>query len=142
MRVCFDLDNTLCYGYPYKDAKPIPGRAELLRELKADGHTIIIHTARFMSTCNMNVGKVIKHIGKLTLDQLDEWDFVYDEIYFGKPSADLYVDDKALHVSGISNIKDLLNLMQSQRDLIDCNIKSQCDKIEKLVQKIDILQKG
>ena len=142
MRICFDLDNTLCYGKPYEKAKPIPGRAKLLRDLRSDGHVIIINTARYMTTCESNLGKVIKEVGKLTLEQLDAWGFEYDEIHFGKPSADLYVDDKALHVSGISNIKNLINVIEAQRYEIDCNISSKCDKIDKLVEKIDSLQEG
>lgn len=140
MRICFDLDNTLCYGRPYENAQPIPGRAKLLKDLRADGHVVIIYTARFMSTCEYNVGKVIKSIGKMTLEQLDSWGFEYDEIYFGKPSADIYVDDKALHVSGIGNIRNLMNVMQAKRHQIDCAQKNTCDKIDKLVQLVDSLQ--
>ena len=140
MRICFDLDDTLCYGKPYEIAQPIPGRADLLRELRSEGHVIIISTARFMSTCNSNIGEVIKEVGMLTLEQLDLWDFEYDEIHFGKPSADLYVDDKAFHVSCMANIKNVLNVIQAQKDAIDYNVKTQCDKIQKLVEKIDLMQ--
>lgn len=98
MRICFDLDDTLCTGKPYRAARPIPGAKQLLKQLKDKGHTIVISTARGMGRYQGDADRAIRDLGKLTLDQLDRWDFIYDEIYFGKPAADLYVDDKALLV--------------------------------------------
>ena len=98
MRICFDLDLTLCTGKPYATAQPYSWAVDLLSELKSEGHTIIIYTARGMDSNKGNVSKVIHQLGKLTLDQLDQWGFQYDEIYFGKPSADLYIDDKAFGI--------------------------------------------
>lgn len=99
-RICFDLDGTLCYTKKsletYADVKPIPGAIEALRELKKQGHYIIIQTARHMRTCDGDVGKVIARQGKVTLDWLEKYDVPYDEIYFGKPHADFFVDDKGL----------------------------------------------
>jgi hypothetical protein len=46
------------------------------------------------------VGQATAAIGSLTLRQLNEWGFVYDEIYFGKPDADIFIDDKARGFSG------------------------------------------
>ncbi len=93
MRIVFDLDGTLCTGHPYEYAIPIPGAVHLLGDLRVAGHTIIIQTARGMGRTGGAVGQAVQKIGKLTLDQLEDWGFVYDEIYFGKPSGDLYVDD-------------------------------------------------
>jgi hypothetical protein len=95
VRLCFDLDNTLCTGYPYEQAEPISGAAELLLDLRDAGHTIIIATARGMGTHNNNPGAARAAIGLLTLKQLESWGFVYDEIYFGKPGYDIVFDDKA-----------------------------------------------
>lgn len=105
MRICFDLDDTLCTGSQpdehgvtdYSKCSPVQDAARMLRGLKGQGHTIIIHTARGMTTGNGNVGKVVRNVGLLTLSQLEAWGFEYDEIYFGKPSADLYVDDKGIN---------------------------------------------
>ena len=36
-------------------------------------------------------------IGKITFDTLDKYDIPYDEIYFGKPYADYYIDDLAIN---------------------------------------------
>ena len=103
MRICFDLDDTLCTGN-YKDSNgvtryencaPKIGAKDMLKRLRQQGHVVIIHTARGMNTAQANVGVVLKNVGLLTLAQLHDWGFEYDEIHFGKPSADLYVDDKA-----------------------------------------------
>lgn len=111
MRICFDLDNTLCFGASYEEAQPHHWAAELLDLLKRGGHEIIIYTARKMTTCNGNIGKVNKSIGLLTFNQLEEWGFVYDEIYFGKPAADIYIDDKGLNYI---NYEQLLNYLTGE----------------------------
>ena len=101
LRVVFDLDNTI-FTYPtqYKDystVKPIQHIKNLMQLLKSKGHDIIIHTARKMITCNDNVGKVIKMVGQTTLESLDKFKIPYDELYFGKPWGDIYIDDKAFN---------------------------------------------
>lgn len=101
MRVCFDLDNTLV-SYPsipndYSTVKPITNMIELLKKMKNDGHIIIIHTARRMKTHNNNIGAVIADIGKITFETLDKFQIPYDEIIFGKPLADIYIDDRAIN---------------------------------------------
>lgn len=101
MRVCFDLDNTLV-TYPqvpgdYTSVLPIPTMIELARRLKSEGHTIIIYTARRMKTHSHNVGAVCKDIAKITFETLDLMDIPYDEIIFGKPYADIYIDDRAVN---------------------------------------------
>ena len=102
MRICFDLDETLCSGKPYDTAQPIIKNINLLKELKCEGHTIIIYTARGMGRTGSNSGKSVALVGKLTFEQLEKWGVTYDEIHFGKPSADLYIDDKAINVIDVS----------------------------------------
>ena len=46
---------------------------------------------------NGNVGGVIADVGEITLNTLREFDIPYDEIYFGKPYADCYIDDLAVN---------------------------------------------
>jgi len=101
MRICFDLDNTLV-TYPtipgdYSTVKPINKMIELARKMKGEGHTIIIHTARRMLTHAHNVGAVIRDIGAITFKTLADFDIPYDEIIFGKPIADMYIDDRAVN---------------------------------------------
>ena len=49
-----------------------------------------------MKTHAGNVGAVVSDIGSVTLRQLDTFGIPYHEIYFGKPYADFYIDDKAI----------------------------------------------
>jgi capsule biosynthesis phosphatase len=100
MRIVVDLDGTICHlkksGQSYADVAPHVGAAERLRELRAAGHYIIIQSARNMQTCESNVGKVLKNVGKITLEWLEKHGIEYDEIYLGKPNAHVYIDDRAL----------------------------------------------
>lgn len=100
-RFCFDLDNTLV-TYPkipgdYNSVEPIRKTIEYLRFLKEQGNYIIIYTARRMKTHKGNVGAIIADVGKITLDTLERFDIPYDEIFFGKPHADFYIDDLAVN---------------------------------------------
>ena len=99
MRICIDLDGVICNlrkeNESYEDLLPVEGAIDKLLSLKASGHYIIIHTARRMKTHNANVAKVIADIGKVTLDWLAKYNIIYDEILFGKPWADIYIDDNA-----------------------------------------------
>ena len=99
MRVCFDLDNTLV-TYPtisgdYSTVKPIPEIIKIAQQMHSEGHTIIIYTARRMETHKNNIGAVIRDIGKVTMDTLEKFAIPYDELLFGKPIADIYIDDRA-----------------------------------------------
>jgi len=99
-RFCFDLDNTLV-TYPeiegdYRSVKPIKRTINFLKFLKKNGHTIIIYTARRMRTHAGNIGKVQSDIAKITFDTLDKYKIPFDEIYFGKPYANFYIDDLSI----------------------------------------------
>jgi capsule biosynthesis phosphatase len=100
MRICIDLDGVVCRlkqsGQSYADLEPIPGAVDRLRSLRKAGHYIILFTARHMKTCGANVGMVLARQGKVTLDWLDRNGVEFDEIHFGKPHADVYLDDNAM----------------------------------------------
>ena len=103
LRICFDFDNTLV-SYPtipgdYYSVEPIQRNINFLKLLHSLGHTIIIYTARRMKTHGGNVGRVVADISRVTLDTLDKFDIPYDEIYFGKPYANFYIDDLAVNPS-------------------------------------------
>lgn len=108
MRICIDLDGVIAdfkrEGQTYADVEPIPGAIEKLTSLKESGHYIIIQTARHMKTCGANVGLVTARVGKITLDWLEKHQIPYDEIYFGKPWAQVYIDDNAYRFSSWENI--------------------------------------
>jgi|AP95_1055475.scaffolds.fasta_scaffold29742_3 phosphoserine phosphatase len=93
MRYCFDLDGTLVTdeGGKYENCKPLENVIARVRKLYAEGHVIIIITARGV------VSKTDRR--ELTAKQLKEFDIPYHELIVGlKPSADYFVDDKAINV--------------------------------------------
>jgi hypothetical protein len=44
-----------------------------------------------------NTGAAIANIAKLTIETLDNFEIPYDELIFGKPYAEIYIDDKAFN---------------------------------------------
>lgn len=104
---CFDLDHTLCVPTDnhsssetkYGDAEPITEIINLVNNLHKNGNKIIIHTSRRMLTHEGNVRKVEEDIREITESWLERHQVRYDDIIFGKPYADFYVDDKAINVS-------------------------------------------
>lgn len=116
MRLCFDLDNTLV-SFPkvsndYSSVEPIQENIDYLNYLKQRGHTIIIYTARRMKTHNGNVGKILNDVGMVTFQVLEQFNIQYDEIYFGKPYADVYIDDLAINC--FDNIEKKLGIYQEE----------------------------
>jgi capsule biosynthesis phosphatase len=98
-RICIDLDGVIAKlkkgDETYETVEPVPGAVEKLKSLRAAGHYIIIFTARHMKTCDGNPGKVVARLAKTTLEWLDRYEIPYDEVHFGKPWADVYIDDNA-----------------------------------------------
>ncbi len=110
MRICIDLDGVIAElkkeNETYANVKPIPGAVEKIKKLKENGHYIIIYTARHMKTCNGSVSKVLAKVGKITLDWLEKYQVPYDEIVFGKPWADVYIDDNGFRFKNWDEISD------------------------------------
>lgn len=90
----------------YADVRPVEGAVEKLRALRAAGHTIVLHTARHMRTSGGNVALAVARIGRLTFEWLERYHVPYDEIHFGKPWADVYIDDNALRFQSWDSICD------------------------------------
>ena len=103
LRICIDLDGTICdirqEGQTYAEVKVKPGAAECIRALRRAGHTVVIQTARNMGSTGHNVGKALRNVGKITFDWLEKNGIEYDEIFFGKPNADVMIDDRAFRFS-------------------------------------------
>lgn len=110
MRICIDLDGTICEirkdNQTYADVKPLPNVAQKIKELHDAGHTIIINTARNMGSTGHNVGKALKNVGKITFEWLDKHGIVYDEIFFGKPNADITIDDRCFRFQSWDDISE------------------------------------
>lgn len=99
LRICLDIDGTICTNktgnMTYDDVEPFPNVVAILHRWKNEGHYIILQTARHMRTCDGNEGKILAMGGKLLFDWLEKWNIPYDEVYFGKPHADIFIDDAA-----------------------------------------------
>ena len=111
--ICFDIDNTICrtVGSNYKNSKPIIKNIKYINHLYNKGFIIKIITARYMGRNNDNKIRAEKMAKRLTLEQLRKWKVKFHKLYFGKPSYDLYVDDKNLNFkkNWLADIKKLLN---------------------------------
>lgn len=92
MNIFVDLDNTLCETQysNYTESKPIKERINNVNKLKDDGNKITIWTARGQ-TSGIDYTE-------LTKKQLTDWGICYDKLLMGKPSYDLYIDDKSINV--------------------------------------------
>ena len=97
--ICFDIDNVICktdHEHDYSKSKPIKKNIRVINKIYDKGFRVILYTARYMGRYDGKVNKVKKMIKPLTLTQLKEWGVKYNKIYFGKPSFDLFIDDKSL----------------------------------------------
>jgi capsule biosynthesis phosphatase len=98
-----DLDHTVCIPGKFDDshrryrlAEPIGEMIEWIQLEHHRGNRIIFHTARRMLTHRGDLKKIEEDVGQITRDWLAEHNVPYDELIFGKPYGDAYIDDKAL----------------------------------------------
>lgn len=101
MIICFDLDNTICITKKknYMKAKPKKEVIILINKLYDKGHIIKIFTSRYMGRNNENKKKTYKQGYKNTFNQLNRWNVKFHKLLLGKPSYDIFIDDKALGYS-------------------------------------------
>lgn len=92
MIYCFDIDGTICNNTDgnYEDAAPLFDVIDKVNKLFKDGNIIYLYTARGATT-SIDWRKV-------TELQLTNWGVKYHKLFFGKPTADLYIDDKCINV--------------------------------------------
>lgn len=86
-----DIDNTICKTHmsDYTSADPYIERINKINELYDSGNVIIYWTARG--------GSSGIDWSELTKTQLKKWGCKYSELRMGKPSYDVWVDDKAFN---------------------------------------------
>ncbi len=86
---CIDIDGTICSieDTDYSKAKPFRDRINEINKLYDLGNTIVYFTARG-SVTDVDWEEV-------TLKQFEEWGVKFNELKFGKPNADIYIDDKS-----------------------------------------------
>jgi len=90
MRYIIDIDNTICKtnGSDYENSTPMYDRINIINQLYEMRHEIVYWTARGMSSG--------LDWYRLTELQLKTWGCKYHELRMGKPSYDVWVDDKAV----------------------------------------------
>ena len=98
MTFVFDIDGTICYNKEgdYETSLPYADRIEKINKLYDEGHTIVFFTARGMGRSSGSVAYAYQFFESLTRNQLREWGVKHHALYLGKPSGDVYVDDKGI----------------------------------------------
>jgi len=102
--IVVDLDDTICFpNHSYDDterkyelASPNLNMIEALHRAKAKDYRIVVYTARRMLTHHGDLQKIEEDAGEATRKWLNKYNVPCDELIFGKPYAEYYVDDKAL----------------------------------------------
>lgn len=93
MKYVFDIDGTICStndSHDYESALPYNDVIQHINSLYDSGHDITLFTARGSSS------GIDWH--SLTVSQLTKWGVKYNKLIDkGKPSWDLFVDDKAIN---------------------------------------------
>lgn len=96
----FDIDDTICNNKnrDYENAIPYKEVINKINYLYNNGAIIKLYTSRGMVSCNGDLKKIIAK----NKDILEKWlkrnNVNYNELIFGKPLGDMYVDDKAINV--------------------------------------------
>lgn len=95
-KFCFDLDGVICKtkNNNYKLSKPNKKVIELINQLYEKNY-ILIYTARFMGRNNDNIRLANKEGYNFTLNQIKKWGLKFHKLKLGKPTYDIFVDDKS-----------------------------------------------
>ncbi len=87
MQIIIDLDGTICTEekqFSRSLARPLPGASGQISRLMEEGHTVIIYSARSWQEFEM------------TRDWLARYQIPYSQLVMGKPTGDLWIDDRAV----------------------------------------------
>lgn len=99
--ICFDVDGLIADhrgGKPYCERVPYPWVVKRLTALKQAGYYIRLQTARYMKRCDGEQERA-HEAGYYELKVwTDKYGIPYDELYLGKCSAMMYVDDRGFRL--------------------------------------------
>lgn len=96
-RFCVDIDGVVAHLTPnndYEKAEPISENIKKINKLYDSGNYIVLFTARGSKT-GINWEEKTKK-------QLDSWGVKYNELKFGKPAADFYIDDRHIGLEDLN----------------------------------------
>ena len=105
IKLVFDIDDTICNNKnrDYENAIPFKDVIDKINKLHKQGAKITLYTSRGMVSCNGDLEKIIKKNKPILEKWLKKNKVEYDELIFGKPLGDMYVDDKAINVNDFIN---------------------------------------
>lgn len=100
IKLVFDIDDTICNNKnrDYENAIPFKDVIKKINKLHKQGAKITLYTSRGMVSCNGDLDKIIKKNKAILEKWLEKNKVEYDELVFGKPLGDMYIDDKAMNV--------------------------------------------
>ncbi len=104
----FDIDGTICTNSDgdYEKAEPIAKRIQIVNDLYNQGHIIHFYTARGMGRSDNSQVYAERLLYKFTKRQLEVWGVRYHRLFMGKPSGDIYIDDKGEKDENFFNTRD------------------------------------
>lgn len=143
--LCIDIDNTICYtvNRDFENSIPVKKVIDKINAFYRAGWKIILSTARGAKSCKTIEERIAKY-DALTRAWLEKNNVLYNELWFGKPNADFYIDDKNLsinefldfqHVNELSNVEKLYNFVKEEKDILTSNCKN--DGIDIIVPWVD-----
>ena len=108
MTYVIDIDGTICTNTngDYENAKPILERIEKVNRLYDEGNKIVFLTARGMGRSGNSSAYAYSAFYELTCKQLKMWGVKYHNLFLGKPSGDVYIDDKGVKDEDFFNTED------------------------------------
>jgi len=98
-KIVVDLDGTLCEdtrGKNYVNPEPKLDVIELVNWYYDQGCDVTIFTARGMGRFDGDGNACDKNFRSLTQDWLEKHGVKHHRLMFGKPAADVYIDDKGM----------------------------------------------
>ncbi|HET6990596.1 MAG TPA: HAD hydrolase family protein [Bacteroidia bacterium] len=106
MQLIIDLDGTICSEektYSRALARPLEKAVEKVNALYAEGHTIIIYSARTWMEYEM------------TAAWLKEHDIKHHQLIMGKPIGDAWIDDRAISFDTWDNVSEKIDELKKRR---------------------------
>ena len=104
-----DIDGTICdkdvcrKDGDYETSIPKLERIAVINQLYDEGNIIKYFTARGMGRNKDNAVLAYADFYNLTQTQLNDWGCKYHELILGKPSGDIYIDDKGMNADDFFN---------------------------------------
>ncbi len=104
-----DIDGTICdkdicrKDGDYETSIPKLDRIAKINALYDEGHIIKYFTARGMGRHEDDSYLAHEEFYKLTYSQLESWECKFHVLILGKPSGDIYIDDKGVNADDFFN---------------------------------------